>query len=349
MVKINTSKEYYVRKHMYQFFKDHPNLEKKMIAKHFKFENVQKSTIYDIMHRIEKNLPPERKCILTSSRCKMGKKEVKRLKKRINHHDGISQRVLARKFNVHQSTISRTIHLKTKIRYYKKTRTPKRTPEQKMVARPKCTKLAQIFRKKQVIIDDESYVTQSNSEFLGNSGFYSSDLNTTPNDIRCKRVEKFPPKLLVWIAMSPKGISMPFIAPSGLSIKEDVYIDKCLRSRLIPFIENVHKNDKVVFWPDMASAHYSNKVQKYLKSEKIEYVPRERNIANCPELRPIEDLWSIVKLAVYANGWEAKNLSELRKRICECFRKLDPELIHRLGMASFTRVDTARRRGIKNL
>ena len=41
-----------------------------------------------------------------------------------------------------------------------------------------------------------------------------------------------------------------------------------------------------MFWPDQASAKYSNKLQGYLKGENIEYVPRDKNPANVLELRP---------------------------------------------------------------
>jgi len=118
---------------------------------------------------------------------------------------------------------------------------------------------------------------------------------------------------------------------------------------LIPFIEEVHSNDQVVFWPDLASSHYSKKVQDFLRTKQVECVPRERNIANVPELRPIEDFWSEIKRIVYANCWQAENLEQLRNRIDYCFKKIDPGFVHRLGKASFTRVDTARRNGIQNL
>lgn len=349
MVKINTSKEDALRKRVYQFVKDHPEWDKKAVVKHFTDEGVPRTTCYDILQRMEKNLPPERKVRSSPAKIKMTRDKVSLLKKQFDHKDGLSQRDRAKRFQVHQATICRTLKNKTSIRYYKKKRAPKRTPEQKSVARAKCTKLASIFRKKQVVIDDESYFGLSNFELAGNAGFYSSNLKATPKEVQLKRVEKFEPKLLVWVAISPKGKSKHFIVPSGQAITQDVYIEKCLDSRLIPFLEEVHGNDDVVFWPDLATSHYSRKVQEYLKSKNVEYVPKERNIANCPELRPIEDFWSEIKRAVYANCWQAENLDQLRKRIDYCFKKHDENSIHRLGKASFTRIDTARRYGIKNL
>ena len=98
-----------------------------------------------------------------------------------------------------------------------------------------------------MIIDDESYFGLSNSNISGNSGFYSSDVTATPSDVKLKRKSKFEQKLLVWVAISPKGLSKHYVAPSGQAVNENVYIDKCLRSCLLPFIETVHKDDEIVF------------------------------------------------------------------------------------------------------
>ena len=92
--------------------------------------------------------------------------------------------------------------------------------------------------------------------------------------------------------MSEKGVLMHYIAPSGQAVNKEVYISKCL-VKLKKFINEVHKNYEIVFWPDLASAHYSNKVQHYIKGKNIEYVPRDKNPANVPKLRQIEDFWKL--------------------------------------------------------
>jgi hypothetical protein len=349
MAKINKSKEEDLRKRVYQFVEKHPGWKKNRIARHYKDEQIPKSTIYSILERKAKNIPPERKARLTPPHCKMTKTNVKRLKTRVDHHDAVSQRGLAQFFKVSQPTICQTLKHKTTIRYYKKKKAPKRTEQQKAAARPKCTKLATIFRGKKIIIDDESYFGLSNHELAENAGFYSSNLDETPKEVQLKRKEKFPPKLLTWVAFSDQGISKPYIVPSGQAINQDVYINKCLNRRLIPFINEHHQNDEIVFWPDLASSHYANKVQAFLRDQNIDFVPKIRNIANVPELRPIEDFWATIKRDVYANNWQAEDLNQLRNRIRYCFDKVDLDSIRRLAKGCFTRVDTARRRGIENL
>ena len=83
-------------------------------------------------------------------------------------------------------------------------------------------------------------------------------------------------KLLVWVAISPIGMSKQHIVPSGQVVKETVYIEKCLRARLVPYINSLQNND-VIFWPDF-------------------------NSVNAPEVRPIEDFWTKIKRIVYDGG-----------------------------------------------
>ena len=48
----------------------------------------------------------------------------------------------------------------------------------------------------------------------------------------------------------------------------------------------------------------------------IHHVDKVDNPANLPEVRPLEDFWSILKAEVYKNNWEAKTLHQLRIKKC---------------------------------
>ena len=130
-------------------------------------------------------------------------------------------------------------------------------------------------------------------------------------------------------------MSKPYIAPSGQAVNQHVCVTKCLRDRLIPFINRVHKNDQVVFWPDLAGAHYSKMATEFLSSNNIEMVPKRSNPANTPEIRSIEDFWSELGRVVYAKGWQAENLDQLRNRIEYAFKKIDENRVHHLGNSTF--------------
>jgi hypothetical protein len=68
-----------------------------------------------------------------------------------------------------------------------------------------------------------------------------------------------------------------------------VYICKFLPV-LHKFIQKHHKNQIIVFWPDLASAHYGKDTLVELEELKIEYVSKEENPPNVPKIRPIEKI-----------------------------------------------------------
>lgn len=114
--------------------------------------------------------------------------------------------------------------------------------------------------------------------------------------------KKFEEKVLVWIAIGPKGLSKALIRKSGFAINAKTYLDQCICRRLIPYIRNNYENGQYVFWPDQASAHYAKIVTDHLHSETVEFVEKVNNPANVPEICPIEDFWAILKAQVYKNG-----------------------------------------------
>lgn len=163
----------------------------------------------------------------------------------------------------------------------------------------------------------------------GNDSFYSSDKDKTESPVKHKYKSKFEPKVLLYIAISRKGISKPYFVPSGLAIKSSVYI-KCLKKYLLPFIQQYHNDNNFIFWPDKASAHYAGDTQKFLRANNIPFVPKERNPTDLPQCRPIEDFFGILSGFVYENGWEAQNIAQLKRRINYCLKKVDLNVVQRM-------------------
>ena len=117
----------------------HPFLENKtFIFNHFRMENIPISTMYNIVQRKENNLGPERKVGSGRTAKTMPKKQIKHRGKSIEKKDGVSQRSLAKRFNVSQQYISKIITENMSTRYRKKTKAQKRTSAQKAPVRPKC-------------------------------------------------------------------------------------------------------------------------------------------------------------------------------------------------------------------
>jgi hypothetical protein len=98
-----------------------------------------------------------------------------------------------------------------------------------------------------IIVDDEKYFTFSGDDIPGNAGFYTSNKENTPPGVKYKCKQKFAPKILVWLALSSKGISTPYIGTTKVpAVTGDVYVEKCL-PKLLTFINKHHLDDKYIF------------------------------------------------------------------------------------------------------
>ena len=76
--------------------------------------------------------------------------------------------------------------------------------------------------------------------------------------MRYKLVEKYEQKLLVWLAISPRGMTQAVFSKSGLAVNQKTYLEKCIKPKLVPFIRENYEKDGFVFWPNLATYHYAN-------------------------------------------------------------------------------------------
>ena len=178
-----------------------------------------------------------------------------------------------------------------------------------------------------VIMDDESYFCLRNDSIPCNSHYYASAKSDAPESLRWRPTKKFEEKMLVWIAISPKGISKPFFQRSGLAVNKEIYQQKCIIQRLLPFINDYHADRNILFWPDLASSHYASTTLQCFEDNDIPFVEKELNPPAVPNLRPIENFWGILKQEVYKNGWHANNLEQLKSRIRYILTKTDKDTV----------------------
>ena len=85
------------------------------------------------------------------------------------------------------------------------------------------------------------------------------------------------------------------------------------------------------------------------KGSGTNFVEKADNPANCPKVRPIEDLWGILKQKVYENDWHASTIKQLKARIGFCIRNLDKLLVQRTLGSTHGRLDYVRRHGYEKL
>ncbi len=148
------------------------------------------------------------------------------------------------KFKVSRSCIERNLN-KLGLKYYKGQCEPKDSSKRLEHIPSKCRKVAN--RETFIITDDEKYFTFSGDNMPENAGFSSSNKQETSADVQFKFKEKFAPKILVWLALSSKGISAPYIGTTeGSAINSDIYVEECL-PKLKTFINEHHQNDNYIF------------------------------------------------------------------------------------------------------
>jgi transposase len=310
------------RERICDFYLKNCTFGNKTTLQHFTAEGVARSTIYDAIQRVKNKIGPQRQSGQGRTARKMPRKQVKQLQHHFDHQHGRSTRKAARKFNISQSYVRKLLN-KCSIKCRKKKTIPDRSEAQATSAKPKCRVLLKKYRDHEWILDDESYFTLSHGTLAGNDIYYSSDPATTPSHVKMSRKKKFEQKLLVWAAISKKGVSAVFTCPSGLAINQVIYREQCLERRLLPFIQKYHSQDEIIFWPDLASSHYAESVCDFMIENKITFVEKYENPANLPECRPIEQFWTILKQMVYADAWQAKTLEELKLRILKCIKRID--------------------------
>ena len=122
----------------------------------------------------------------------------------------------------------------------------------------------------------------------------------------------------------------PFFSKQKQAVSQTTYLNPCIIARLIPFIKSHHNKEKVLFWPDLASSHYGHDVLQYLNQNDVQFVDKEFNLQNCPQARPIETLWSILKNMVYDEGWEAKTIDHLQRRIAKKLKEIDIKIVQQM-------------------
>jgi transposase len=310
------------------FFRDAANNSVKTTVNYFKKQNIPQRTIYNILKRyITYNTTKDRP--RSGRPMKLSHKNLTTIVKSVNNRCGVSQRKIGRRFKVHQCTISRNLRKRTPMVIRKRRKAPKmNNQEQEKRARKNCGKLYRyLLNGCDLILDDEKYFKLTGDNVMGNRLFYSTDPNNAPVDVKFQKKRKFEPKIMIWMAISSKGISDVYVHKSKQAIRQKIYIDQCIKKRLLPFIKKFHHDGNYLFWPDLATAHYGTITQEILQHNHVPYVSRQDNPPNVPQARPIETVWTQLERKVFENNWEGKNLTALIRRIKQKAKELDQKML----------------------
>ena len=70
-----------------------------------------------------------------------------------------------------------------------------------------------------------------------------------------------------------------------------------------------------MFWPDLASCHYTKENLAFLEENGIAYVKKEENPPSAPQIRPIENYWGILKMKVQDQDIVIKMFENLKTKV----------------------------------
>lgn len=274
-----------------------------------------KTTVNRVIKSFMERRTIERK---TGSGKKSGPKDAKLAKTIIGHMKRNPNRSLqfwATKFGVSKSYVFK-IKKNSGLKSFLIQKAPGRDEKDEKKARKRARKLYDSYLRKNkncLIVDDETYVHADFRQIPGRSFYISYKRFGVKKVFRQKLLSKFPKKYLIWQAICTCGKrSVPFVTTG--TINGDIYRQECLKKRLLPFLR-AHKgkgNASPLFWPDLATCHYARDTLNWYNDKNIRLVPREANPPNCPELRPIERYWAIIKGHLRKNKKIAKNVRHFK-------------------------------------
>lgn len=247
---------------------------KKLTCSHFIDQQIPKSTICRILQRYEQRGTADYKKKSGRSVRVATPKAIKAVDKEYKKDPGMSVRNLAHKLKLSPTTVHNIKVKKLGIKSYKAISAPKYTEEQKKRSKTNCWKIAEKRLdpklSKILVMDDETYCPIDPNDVPGTKYYSSTDKKTVPEKYKYKSKSKFPKRYLVWQAIDSLGnVSKPYVTNATMNTER--YLNECIKKRLVPFI----KNRDVLFWPDMASCHYSRPVVEYFASKNIDFVEKK--------------------------------------------------------------------------
>ena len=121
------TKDQSLKSRVYQFYAENIDKGRTYTAKHFLDEGHPKATVYRHIKSAEQNKPVERKTGSGRKPHVATKRNIKKIKKWMDHQDGISGRSVARRLNCSHTCVQMILNKYTHIRYYKKVKKPERS------------------------------------------------------------------------------------------------------------------------------------------------------------------------------------------------------------------------------
>ena len=153
--------------------------------------------------------------------------------------------------------------------------------------------------------------------------FVRRPLGSSSMDPRyCQPTVKHPPSVMAWACFSSKGRGGLYFLEKGKTMNGARY-QQVLNDHLLNFMA-LHECS--TFMQDSAPCHKSKQVMKWLQNKEIHLLDWP---GNSPDLNPIENLWTIMKMRVSEKY--PQNIEELKTAIRSVWcQEIDTDLCRRL-------------------
>lgn len=312
-----------LRKQVARVFKENPTKSRKSIAK---MVGVSVRTVQRVIKSVQGFETLDDKCRTGRPKGASCKKIEAKVMKEFRKDKSISTRDIAKKVDTSQSMVQR-VKKRNNLKTYKKQKSPKRSEIQLRKSIFRARKFFKELLKDSlncIVMDDETYVKMDFCSLPGPQ-FYTVEPGAVISDAeKTISMEKFGPKVLVWQAICQCGLrSQPYFTKGTIDTAN--YIEECLKKRLIPFLKK-HEGS-TLFWPDLATAHYAKRTIEWYIVKNVNFVPKELNPPNVPELRPVERYWALVKQKLQKGREQVKTLEEFKSKWNKYSKQVTQETI----------------------
>ncbi len=133
---------------------------------------------------------------------------------------------------------------------------------------------------------------------------------------------KFPQSVMIKVAMPSVGFGPLCFLKNNVTAP--IYQD-ILEHFMLPSADQLFKDTDFIFQQDLAPAHTAKSTKSWLNNHGVGVLDW---LANSPDLKPIENLWSIVKRK--RRNKRSKNADELKATVKETWASVPPQQYHKL-------------------
>lgn len=240
----------------------------------------------------------------------------------------LSVRDVAKKCGTNEAMVQR-VKKRNGLKTFKKQKVAKTSEKQRSVIKTRARKLYDYLGKNNVhlILDDETYVKADFATLPGPQYYTKFAGESLPRSQTSVSIEKFGTKYLVWQAICECGRRSSAFVTNG-TINKNVYINDCLKKRLVPFIRS--HAESTLFWPDLATCHYAKDTVAFMENNGIQFVPKIMNPPNVPQCRPIERYWAIIKANLRKSEQKCENIADFRRKWNSATKRISSDVVGNL-------------------